>query len=87
MEKGIKVKSKNQVMKDLAKKFNLEVVDASEFYGYQNFGIWIRDGIYDLNYGIEHNLRARPHPLNDYVDEAGWFIEPYDSETFLVYPI
>lgn len=77
---------KTTLMKNLSTKFKLEVVGGEEFYGRPSEGIWIRDGLSKINYSLEANLQGN-HPLDEFIRKCGWFVEPYDAETFLVYPV
>jgi len=65
----------------------------SEFYDDDNkVGIWFRGS---ENYLDDHRLvfdyyyfENQCHPnIEEILDEAGWFYEPYDSGTMMAYPI
>jgi len=78
---------RKDLMKLLEKKFNLTVGTSEEFYGEDSVGgIWIRDGLcteltdyFDYEIGIEGNI------LNEFIKSQGWFIEPNDADTMLLW--
>ena len=71
----------------LNKKFNLNAVPSEEF-DFHAGGIWIRDDIckketdfypYAEGTGDDNNI------LNQFLVENGWFAEPHDSETIMIW--
>jgi len=82
----------------LATTQGLEAVDAGEFYGYElseNNGLWIRNAEDALIYGLpifDHNGKEPTYVMgvfaevNEMLRSNGWFAEPYDAGTWMVYP-
>ena len=67
----------------------------SEFYDDDSIGIWIRGSEYSykgtLSYErllFEYYLDDEAvHPdLKEIIEDAGWFWEPYDAGTLMLYP-
>lgn len=80
--------SKNVMMERIQKKFALNAVDATDFYGYESDGIWIRDDICTEKtgfYNYADGTMDDSNVLNKFLNKAGWFAEPYDSETIMLY--
>ena len=82
---------KKQVLIDrIRSKFNLNAVDATEFYGYDSDGIWIRDDICREEtgyYNYADGTMDDSNVLNKFLAKAGWFAEPYDGETIMLYKV
>jgi hypothetical protein len=65
---------------------------SADFYGDNSKGIWLRgsedfaeDGARVFNYYNDDNLL---HPkLEKIIKDAGWYAEPYDSGTCMIWPI
>jgi hypothetical protein len=77
------------MMKNLLNKFNLNAVPSEEFYGQGNgSGIWIRDNISKSETDFYNYAEAtmEENKLNSYLKKNGWFAEPYDAETIMLYP-
>lgn len=71
----------------LGEKFNLNAVSREEFDGSPN-GIWIRDDICKPEtdyYGYANGTMDDENILNRFLASKGWFAEPYDSETIMLY--
>ncbi len=75
------------LIEDLKQAFpELDPKLTSEFYGYdmEHEGIWLRKAwAYDLcervlAYDLENELA-------EFIEDNGWHIEPYDSETFMAW--
>lgn len=81
--------SRAALIKTLKAKFNLNAVDASEFYNYKTKGIWIRDDICkpETDYYGYANATMEENRLNSFLTSKGWYAEPYDSETIMLYPV
>ena len=80
--------TKKTLMKKLQEKFGLNAVCASEFYGRESDGIWIRDDICKESTGWYNYADETMNPenvLNKFINGAGWHAEPYDSETIMIY--
>tara|TARA_R110000737_G_scaffold330171_3_gene345679 strand:- start:499 stop:750 length:252 start_codon:yes stop_codon:yes gene_type:complete len=76
------------MIKNLAKKFNLNAVPSEEFYGEgRGTGIWIRDDICkpETDYYNYAESTMEENKLNSYLKKNGWFAEPYDAETIMMY--
>ena len=80
--------TKKELMKQLKEVFGLNAVCASEFYGRDSDGIWIRDDICKEStdyYNYADDTMNEYNVLNQFLYEAGWHAEPYDSETIMIY--
>lgn len=79
-------KSRNTVMKALQEKFVLNAVPSEDFDGSEG-GIWIRDDICkpETDYYPYAEGTMQENELNTFLTKAGWFAEPYDSETIMIY--
>jgi len=78
------------LIKNLQNKFKLNAVPASEFYGSDETGVWIRDDICKEStdwYNYAEGTGDSTNILNKFLERNGWFAEPYDSETIFVYEI
>jgi hypothetical protein len=76
------------MIKNLVKKFNLNAVPSEEFYGEgSGTGIWIRDDICKLetDYYNYAESTMEENKLNSYLKKNGWFAEPYDAETIMLW--
>lgn len=76
------------MIKNLAKKFNLNAVPAEEFYGEgKGAGIWIRGSICKPETDFYNYAKAtmEKNKLNDYLKKNGWFAQPYDAETIMMW--
>jgi hypothetical protein len=73
----------------LKSKFDLRAVCASEFYGSRNPGIWIRDDICTpkTDYYGYADATMEDNMFNRWLENYGWYAEPYDAETIMLYRI
>jgi len=80
------MKSRNYVMQALATKFKLNAVPSEDFDGVEG-GIWIRDDIckQETDWYAYAEGTMQDNDLNRFLKKAGWFAEPYDSETILIW--
>tara|TARA_Y100000385_G_scaffold230928_1_gene242706 strand:- start:537 stop:791 length:255 start_codon:yes stop_codon:yes gene_type:complete len=78
------------MMKNLSNKFKLNAVSAEEFYGEGqcSSGIWIRGSICKAETDWYNYAEAtmEENKLNDYLKKNGWYAEPYDAETIMMFP-
>jgi len=78
------------MMKNLSNKFKLNAVGAEEFFGEgrSGTGIWIRGNICKVETGWYNYAEAtmEENKLNDYLKKNGWYAEPYDAETIMMFP-
>jgi len=86
------------LMNHLEKRFDLTVGTTEEFDGNNaggKGGIWIRDNIASLtcnlwlkNYAWDSlGTAVENNVLNKFLEKNGWFAEPYDAETIMLYSI
>ena len=84
-----------QMIKELETKFKLNAVSRFEFDatlidGKEPQGIWIKDDICkestDL-YRYAEDTMNDDNILNKFLTKHGWYAQPYDPETIMVYPI
>jgi hypothetical protein len=74
----------NKMINELAKTWSMEAASLSEFYGHDKYkGIWIKNA-YVANVSAETTLNP-DHPFSEFVAARGFFAEPYDSETIMLY--
>ena len=82
------------LIKNLETKFKLNAVprfefDATLIDGKEPQGIWIRDDICKESteyYRYAEDTMNDNNILNKYLKDNGWYAEPYDSETIMLYP-
>ena len=83
------IMNRDKLAAQLKSKFNLSTRPAEEFYGHslESVGLWINDNVckketdyYDYADGTLENNK-----LNDYLEAKGWYAEPYDAETIMVW--
>lgn len=81
--------SRLALINSLKSKFNLNAVDASDFYGYKDQGIWIRDDICkpETDYYGYANATMEENRFNSFLTSKGWYAEPYDGETIMLYQV
>ncbi len=74
----------------LQEQFNLNAVPMEEWeYGRDN-GIWIRDDICKKEtdyYPYAEGTMDDSNILNKFLSANGWYAQPYDSETIMIYEI
>jgi len=67
----------------------------SEFYGDDSTGIWIRGSEYSYKGSLSYerllfeyyDFENQLHPdLLEIIEDAGWYGEPYDAGTLMLYP-
>ena len=67
----------------------------AEFYGDDSKGIWIRGSEYSFQGSLDYerllfeyyDFEDQVHPdLLEIIEDAGWFYEPYDAGTLMLYP-
>jgi hypothetical protein len=78
-----------QMIKELESKFKLNAVPMEEWDGSDN-GIWIRDDICKKEtgfYNYAEDTMNDNNILNQFLSSNGYFAEPYDSETIVIYEI
>jgi len=77
---------RNTLIKQLQSKFNLNAVPSEEFDGAEG-GIWIRDDIckQETDWYPYAEGTMQKNDLNRFLTKAGWFAEPYDSETIMIW--
>ena len=77
---------RNTLIKNLHTKFNLNAVPSEEFDGVEG-GVWIRDDICkpETDYYNYAEGTMEDNRLNRFLSAAGWFAEPYDSETIFIW--
>jgi hypothetical protein len=84
-----------QMIKELETKFNLNAVSSFEFDatlidGKEPQGIWIRDDICKKEtgyYQYAEDTMNDNNILNQFLSSNGWYAQPHDSETIMLYPI
>ena len=82
---------RDTLIKNLRNKFNLNAVYSGEFYGdgSPDKGIWIRDNICKEETGwfdYANDTMNFSNVLNQYLNKHGWYTEPHDAETIMIYP-
>ena len=89
MEKENKMKT-TTMMKKLQQAFpKLDLRTTEDFYGepQRTLGIWLRGAWnYDLELHDTLNSETSNNALLRAIEKQGWYVEPYDSETFMAYP-
>ena len=77
---------RDTLIKHLETKFNLNAVPSEDFNGTTG-GIWIRDDICkpDTDYYPYAEGTMQDNKLNRFLTKAGWFAEPHDSETIMIW--
>ena len=78
---------RDTLIKNLNSKFNLNAVPSEDFNGNKG-GIWIRDDICKPEtdyYNYAEGTMDPDNKLNKFLDSKGWFAEPYDSETIMIW--
>lgn len=77
---------RNTLIKNLHTEFNLNAVPSEEF-GNAAGGVWIRDDICkpETDYYNYAEGTMEDNRLNRFLSDAGWFAEPYDSETIFIW--
>ena len=79
----------------LIKKINAAVpealaTDAIEFYGRKTSGIWLRGSesiAADYHSIFDYYNDCALHPkIEKLIKKAGWYVEPYDAGTAILYP-
>jgi len=81
------------LIKNLETKFKLNAVprfefDATLIDGKEPQGIWIRDDICKESteyYRYAEDTMNDNNILNKYLKQHGWYAEPYDAETIMLY--
>lgn len=67
----------------------------SEFYDDDSTGIWIRGSEYSYKGSLSYerllfeyyDFENQVHPdLKEIIEDAGWYGEPYDAGTLMLYP-
>lgn len=79
--------NREALIKALNEKFNLNAVPSEEFNGSAN-GIWIRDNICKPEtdyYNYAESTMDMDNKLNQFLSKNGWFAEPHDSETIMIW--
>ena len=84
-----------QMIKELQSKFKLNAVprfewDATLIDGKEPQGIWIRDDICKEStgfYNYAEDSMNDDNILNKFMLKHGWYAQPYDSETIMIYEI
>ena len=77
------------LIKNLVNKFELRAVPMEEWDG-SDTGIWIKDDICREStdyYRYAEDTMNDDNILNKFLSANGWYAQPYDSETILLYPI
>jgi len=88
------------VIKEMKAKFNTECKPSSEFYGEPSKGIWVT-GIgtldddnsafdyasTDYDFTEEVFTMGVHNTVNKYLEDAGYYAEPYDAGTWMLWPI
>jgi len=80
---------RSTLMNQLETKFDLKT-DTTESFGIGKGGIWIRDDIANEKtefYNYSEGTMVENNILNQFLFKNGWFAEPYDSETIMLYQI
>ena len=78
--------NRDDLMAELVERYTVNAVPSEEFNG-NGGGIWLRDDVWGkLSYDADDTLND-DHVFNAYLKAAGWFAEPYDSETIFLYPL
>jgi len=80
---------RSTLMNQLEAKFDLKT-DTTEAFGIGKGGIWIRDDIANEKtefYNYSEGTMVENNILNQFLFKNGWFAEPYDSETIMLYQI
>ena len=82
-----KIMNLDNMLDALYKKFNLNAVPSEDFDGHKG-GIWIRDDICKEEtdfYPYAEGTMDADNKLNQFLAENGWFAEPHDSETIMIW--
>jgi hypothetical protein len=80
---------REHLIEELSENFNLNVHPSEEFNGSIG-GIWIRDDICKHEtdyYNYAEGTMDEDNVLNQFLSKNGWFAEPYDSETIMIFEI
>ncbi len=82
-----RVMRRDTLIKNLGTKFGLSAVHADKFYGCPTEGIWINDDICTekTDFYPYADGTLDDNKLNTYLHSKGWFAEPHDSETIMLY--
>jgi len=81
---------RSTLIRNLQDTFNLNAVASEEFESDSWGGIWIRDDICkpETNfYPYADGTADETNKLNDFLRKAGWFAEPHDSETIMLWEV
>lgn len=78
---------RDDLIEYLNKKYPEIDADYSEDFGVSGGGIWLK-GTEDMCWDSEilaFQTDATLNEVNDFLSENGWFIEPYDHGTFMIW--
>ena len=81
---------RSTLMRTLQEKFNLNAVPSEEFERDSWGGIWIRDDICKPEtdwYQYANDTANDNNKLNKFLATVGWFAEPYDNMTILMWEV
>jgi len=80
---------RSTLIRNLQDTFNLNAVASEEFESDSWGGIWIRDDICKPETGFYPYAdgTSQDNELNDFLRKAGWFAEPHDSETIMLWEV
>ena len=83
--------NRNAMIESLKSNFNLSSKPAEDFYADDTIdtGLWINDDICkpETDYYNYADGTLENNKLNDFLKKNGWFAEPYDGETIMIWPI
>ena len=85
--KELKMKQE-EMIKQIENKFKLNAVPRSDFDGVESDGIWIRDDICKEStdfYNYAEDTMNDDNILNKFLSANGWYAQPYDAETIMLY--
>jgi hypothetical protein len=80
-----KTAKRQTLMNAIKTKFDLDCVAATQFYGRESTGIWIKDDVSRIGYSYPESPCDEAHPLNVLVSSKGWYVSPYDAETMMLH--
>ena len=79
-----------EMIKQIKNKFKLNAVPRSDFDGVESDGIWIRDDICKEStdfYNYAEDTMSDDNILNKFLSANGWYAQPYDAETIMMYEV
>jgi len=81
---------RSTLIRILQEKFNLNAVPSEEFESDRWGGIWIRDDICKPetdHYQYANDTANKANKLNQFLATVGWFADPYDNMTIMMWEV